>query len=174
MTDTNNSNDVPANDNERRRDQSNNEPVDEEAVTETRIDEGNDDINNNTLNDMNNNNNTVDEPINNNITYSGQTTQHNVTTASEVPERVTHLDNGYPIPSPIPLSVPPPMYHPPSGSAQDLHEYQPAPPLHHPQPQPSLCPCPAVYSENSYFQLPPPDYQELSPSQLQYQPTLPR
>merc|ERR1712130_103735 len=64
------------------------------------------------------------------------------------------------------------MYRPSPGSTQDVQDY-PSPPLHHPQPQPSLCPCPAVYSDNSYYQLPPPDYQELSPSQLQYQPTLP-
>ena len=54
---TNISNEQPAtaNDNEQRQEQSNIGPVDE-SVTETGIDEGNDDINNNTLNDLNNNN----------------------------------------------------------------------------------------------------------------------
>ena len=163
---TNSSNERPANDNEQRQEQSNIGPVDE-SVTETGIDEGNDDINNNTLNDLNNNN-AVEEPNNNNITYSSQTSQN-----TEVPGRMIHLDSNYPVPSPIPLSVPPPMYRPSPGSTQDVQDY-PSPPLHHPQPQSSLCPCPAVYSDNSYYQLPPPDYQELSPSQLQYQPTLPR
>ena len=46
---TNISNEQPANDNEQRQEQSNIGPVDE-SVTETGIDEGNDDINNNTLN----------------------------------------------------------------------------------------------------------------------------
>ena len=43
------------------------------------------------------------------------------------------------------------------------------------------CPCPASYSNPTpapdtaaYYQLPPPDYQELSPASLAVQPTLPR
>ena len=44
-----------------------------------------------------------------------------------------------------------------------------------PAPAPvSHCPCPAVYSSDSYYQVPPPEYQELSPSNLPFQPNLPR
>ena len=48
-------------------------------------------------------------------------------------------------------------------------------PAQDPTPAPtSTCPCPAVYSSDNYYQLPPPEYQELSPSNLPFQPNLPR
>ena len=54
-----------------------------------------------------------------------------------------------------------------------------AAPLYCRAPGPSACPCPASYSAPApdtaaYYQLPPPDYQELSPASLAVQPTLPR
>ena len=105
----------------------------------------NDDFNNNIINNNNNNNN--NDPNNNDV---------NEGEAAEVGETMEQVS--------VSVSVV-------SSPA--------AAPLYCRVPGPSACPCPASYSAPApdtaaYYQLPPPDYQELSPASLAVQPTLPR
>ena len=104
----------------------------------------NDDFNNNIINNNNNNNN---DPNNNDV---------NEGEAAEVEVTMEQVS--------VSVSVV-------SSPA--------AAPLYCRAPGPSACPCPASYSAPApdtaaYYQLPPPDYQELSPASLAVQPTLPR
>ena len=126
--------------------------ADDELGAETRF--SNDDINNNVIPD--NNNNTAEEAeINNNNITEHVTCQVTVTSDDDI---LTQRP-----PNPVPA---PPLYIP-----QEPQVIQPPPPS-----QSSLCPCPAVYNDPgaSYYHLPPPDYQELSPANLPLQPNLPR
>ena len=113
----------------------------------------NDDINNNVIPD--DNNNTAEEAETN--TNNNSLTEHVTVTPADV--MMTQRP-----PNPVPAS---PLYLP-----QEPQVIQPPPP----QSGPGLCPCPAVYNEPgaSYYHLPPPDYQELSPANLPLQPNLPR